>query len=129
MQTLEGQFDCCTETLFDVSLKLEVKEKAYTNAEGDVGALSRRILLLEDEEEISEDRLAATVTKLCKESKRADAAIKGRQMLENAQTVSIEHTDKLEAQLRGRIESGWAKSTNFGSIRRKSYSKRRKISK
>lgn len=100
MQTLEGQFDCCTETLFDVSLKLEVKEKAYTNAEGDVGALSRRILLLEDEEEISEDRLAVTVTKLCKESKRADAAIKGRQQLENAQTVSIEQTDKLEAQLK-----------------------------
>merc|ERR1712038_1712031 len=100
MQSLEGQFDVCTETLFDVSLKLEVKEKAYANAEGDVGALSRRILLLEDEEEISEDRLAVTVTKLCKESKRADAAIKGRQQLENAQTVSIEQTDKLEAQLK-----------------------------
>ena len=100
MQSLEGQFDVCVETLFDVSLKLEVKEKAYTNAEGDVGALSRRILLLEDEEEISEDRLAATVTKLCGESKRADQAIKKRQMLENAQTVSIENTDSLEAQLK-----------------------------
>ena len=100
MQSLEGQFDVCTETLFDVSLKLEVKEKAYTNAEGDVGALSRRILLLEDEEEISEERLAATVTKLCHESRRADTAIKKRQMLENAQTVSIENTDSLEAQLK-----------------------------
>jgi tropomyosin-1 len=100
MQTLEGQFDVCTETLFDVSLKLEAKEKAYTNAEGDVGSLSRRILLLEDEEEISEDRLAATVTKLAGESKRADQAIKKRQMLENAQTVSIENTDNLEAQLK-----------------------------
>ena len=100
MQSLEGQFDVCTETLFDVSLKLEVKEKAYTNAEGDVGGLSRRILLLEDEEEISEDRLAATVTKLCSESKRADQAIKSRQMLENKQTVSIEQTDGLESQLK-----------------------------
>ena len=66
MQTLEGQFDCCTETLFDVSLKLEVKEKAYTNAEGDVGALSRRILLLEDEEEISECRISECRTSGCR---------------------------------------------------------------
>merc|ERR1712223_654610 len=100
MQSMEGQFDACTETLFDVSLKLEVKEKAFANAEGDVGGLSRRILLLEDEVEKSEDRLAGIVTKLCGESKRADAAIKGRQQLENAQTVSIEQTDKLEAQLK-----------------------------
>ena len=100
MQALEGQFDCCTENLFDVTVKLELKEKAYTNAEGDVGALSRRILLLEDEEEISEERLAVTVTKLCHESRRADGAIKKRQQLENTQTVSIEQTDNLEAQLK-----------------------------
>ena len=27
MQSLEGQFDCCTEQLFEVGLKLEQKEK------------------------------------------------------------------------------------------------------
>merc|ERR1719351_450024 len=69
MQSMEGQFDACTETLFDVSLKLEVKEKAFANAEGDVGGLSRRILLLEDEVEKSEERLAVNITKLCGESK------------------------------------------------------------
>ena len=100
MQALEGQFDACTETLFDVSVKLELKEKAYTNAEGDVGGLSRRILLLEDEEDISEERLAGTVTKLCHESRRADTAIKKRQQLENMNTASVEQTDKLEEQLK-----------------------------
>ena len=49
MQSLEGQFDSCTEKLFDVSSKLEVKEKLYSNAEGDVGAMSRRVLLLEED--------------------------------------------------------------------------------
>jgi hypothetical protein len=38
---MEGQFDTCTEGLFDGIQKLEVKEKLFGNAEGDVGALSR----------------------------------------------------------------------------------------
>ena len=29
MQSLEGQFDCCTEQLFEVGLKLEQKEKVF----------------------------------------------------------------------------------------------------
>lgn len=44
MQSLEGQFDSCTEQLFEVGIKLEEKEKLFGNAEGDVGALSRRYL-------------------------------------------------------------------------------------
>ena len=66
MQSLEGQFDCCSEQLFEVTLKLEVKEKNLANAEGDVGSLSRRVLLLEEEVERSEERLAKCVTDLCK---------------------------------------------------------------
>ena len=48
---MEGQFDSATEQLFEVSLKLEEKEKAYNNTEGDVGGLSRRALLLEEDVE------------------------------------------------------------------------------
>ena len=57
--------------------------KAYSNAEGDVGGLSRRVLLLEEEVERSEERLAKAVTELCFQSQRADVAIKKRQQLEN----------------------------------------------
>ena len=46
---MEGQFDHCTEDLFNVEIKLESKEKVLSNAEQDVGNLSRRILLVEDE--------------------------------------------------------------------------------
>ena len=49
MQSMEGQYDSCTETLFEVSLKLEEKEKAYNNTDGDAGGLARRVLLLEEE--------------------------------------------------------------------------------
>merc|ERR1719325_566026 len=84
MQSLEGQFDSCTEQLFEATVKLEQKEKAYSSAEGDVGGLSRRALLIEEEVERSEERLAKAVTELAQQSKRADAAIKKRQFLENS---------------------------------------------
>merc|ERR1719510_144389 len=83
MQTMEGSFDSCTEQLFEVSLKLEEKEKAYNNTEGDVGGLTRRALLLEDSVLRSEERLAKAVTELAKQSNRADGAVRKRQQLEN----------------------------------------------
>ena len=64
MQSMEGQFDTCVETLFEVGIKLETKQKVLGNAEGDVGSMSRRVLLLEEEDERSEERLAKTVTQL-----------------------------------------------------------------
>merc|ERR1719361_3250659 len=100
MQTLEGQFDCSTEQLFEVGLKLEQKEKAYSSAEGDVGGLSRRALLIEEEVERSEERLAKAVTELAGQSQRADAAIKKRQQLENLNSANEEQGDKLESQLK-----------------------------
>ena len=63
--------------------------KAYSSAEGDVGGLSRRALLIEEEVERSEERLAKAVTELAQQSKRADAAIKKRQFLENSNRLVI----------------------------------------
>jgi len=100
MQTLEGQFDCSTEQLFEVGLKLEQKERAYSSAEGDVGGLSRRALLIEEEVERSEERLAKAITELAGQSQRADAAIKKRQQLENLNSANEEQGDKLESQLK-----------------------------
>jgi len=100
MQTLEGQFDDCTEQLFEGVLKLEQKEKAYNSAEGDVGGLSRRALLIEDEVEKSEERLAKAITDLAFQLKRADAAIKKRLLLENLNSTNEEQVDKLECQLK-----------------------------
>ena len=42
MQTLEAQYDQCTEAVFDVTTRFETKEKLYGSAEADVGNLSRR---------------------------------------------------------------------------------------
>lgn len=46
MQTVESSYDVSAEDLFNASIKLEEKEKVAANAEADVGALSRRILLM-----------------------------------------------------------------------------------
>ena len=68
---------------------INVFVKAYSSAEGDVGGLSRRALLIEEEVERSEERLAKAVTELAQQSKRADAAIKKRQFLENSNRLVI----------------------------------------
>merc|ERR1711994_295864 len=100
MQSLEGQFDSCTEQLFEATVKLEQKEKAYSSAEGDVGGLARMALLIEEEVERCEERLAKAVTELSFQSQRADKAIKERQKLENLNSANEEQCDKLEGQLK-----------------------------
>ena len=40
MQSLEGQFDCCTEQVFEVGLKLEQKEKVFETSEHEINNLS-----------------------------------------------------------------------------------------
>ncbi len=100
MQSLEAQYDSCTENVFDVTLKWEAKEKSYASAEADVGSLSRRLLLLEDDVEKSEERLAKAIAMLCKESRRADMAVRKRQQLENCNSANEEQSDALESQLK-----------------------------
>merc|ERR1719219_69281 len=100
MQVMEGSFDTCTEQLFEVTLKLEEKEKAYGNAESDVGSFSRRCLLLEEEVERSEERLAKAVSELAKQSQRADGAVRKMQSLGSANSSKEEENDKLENQLK-----------------------------
>ena len=59
-----------------------------------------RILLVEDEVQRSEERLAKAVKDLCAESKRADNTIRSRQQLEQAQSANEESIDTIESQLK-----------------------------
>ena len=63
-QSQESAYDCAIEDLFNLSIKLEEKEKVLANAEGEVGSGIRRIFLLEGEAEKRENRLATEVTAL-----------------------------------------------------------------
>jgi len=100
MQTQESQFDVVTEDLFNATIKLEEKEKVAANAEADVGALSRRILLMEDEADKSENRLATAISDLLRASLRADEQIKMKNQLEMDISTNEEDIDELENQLK-----------------------------
>merc|ERR1719325_282473 len=64
MQAMESAFDVCTEDLFNQTVKLEEMEKKAGNAEGDVSSLRSRLILLQENNEKQEDRLAKATLEL-----------------------------------------------------------------
>merc|ERR1719347_1060076 len=72
MQAMESAFDVCTEDLFNQSLKLEEMEKKAGNAEGEVSSLRSRLILLQENNEKQEDRLAKATLELAYSCKNAD---------------------------------------------------------
>merc|ERR1712072_925191 len=73
------------------------REKAFKNAEEEVSALSRRIMLMEEEAKKADSNLADTVTKLAVASKEADTILKKAKHFENKNMnneVEIEEADK-----------------------------------
>ena len=72
----EVDFDETNDKLLKALESLEEKEKAFKTAEEEVSALSRRILLMEEESKKADTNLADTVTKLALASKEADGILK-----------------------------------------------------
>merc|ERR1712091_573880 len=73
------------------------KEKMFKEVEADVSALSRRIMLMEEESKKSEQSLADTVTKLANTSKDADSILKKVKVVESTcmnNECTIEEYDK-----------------------------------
>merc|ERR1712126_110117 len=76
MQAMESQFDVCTEDLFNQTIKLEEMEKKAGNAESDVSALRSRLILLQENNEKQEERLAKCTLELAGACVRADGSVK-----------------------------------------------------
>merc|ERR1711971_1516547 len=93
---MESSYDVALEDLFNATIKLEEKEKVAANAEADVGASSRRILLMEDDADKSENRLAVAISGLL----RADEQIKARTQLLQDISTNEEDIDELENTLK-----------------------------
>merc|ERR1711902_293672 len=94
---LEIEFDETCDKLQKATESLEEKDKMYREVEGDVSALSRRIMLMEEEAKKSEENLAGTVTKLANTSKEADTILKKVKVFEGTcmnNEVTIEEYDK-----------------------------------
>ncbi|XP_023334591.1 tropomyosin isoform X2 [Eurytemora carolleeae] len=99
MQSMEGQFDGCTEDLFNQSIKLEEMEKKAGNAEGEVSGLRSRLILLQENTEKQEERLAKATLELAGACFRADTSVRKRHELENGVSSNEESIDSLERQL------------------------------
>merc|ERR1719244_1999447 len=100
MQTMEGQFDMCIEDLFNQSVKLEAMEKKAGMAESEVSGLRSKLILLQENNEKQEERLARSVLELAVSCQQADAGVKKRHELENVVSYNEEQIDGLEKQLK-----------------------------
>merc|ERR1711884_1018761 len=119
MQAMESQFDVFTEDLFNQTIKLEEMEKKAGNAEGEVSALRRRLILLQENNEKQEERLCKATLELAGACKRADAAVKKRIELENEVSANEEAIDNLDKQLEESKFNLSASESKFDDISRK----------
>jgi len=97
IQNLEMNYDETNDKLTKASESLEEADKQHKEVESDVAALTRRIMLMEEEDKKSADNLCQTVTKLAVTSKNADQILKGVKVVENTclnNEVTLEELDK-----------------------------------
>ena len=99
MQVMESQFDVCTEDLFNQTVKLEEMEKKAGNAESEVSALRGRLILLQENNEKQEERLAKSTLELASACKRADDSVRKRIELETSVSSNEETIDNINKQL------------------------------
>merc|ERR1711962_1079561 len=97
VQQLEIGFDETNDKLTKATEALEEAEKQFKEVESDVSALTRRIMLMGEEDKKSAETLCATVTKLAMTSKAADNVLKTIKVVEGTclnNEVTIEELDK-----------------------------------
>merc|ERR1711976_1024107 len=97
VQGLEIGFDETNDKLTKASESLDEAEKQFKEVEGDVAALTRRIMLMEEEDKKSADNLCTTFTKLALTSKAADNVLKAVKVVESTcmnNEVTLEELDK-----------------------------------
>merc|ERR1711981_1495933 len=97
VQSLEIAYDETNDRLTKATESLEEADKQFKEVEGDVAALTRRIMLMEEEDKKSADTLCNTITKLALTSKSADNVLKAVKVVESTcmnNEVTIEELDK-----------------------------------
>merc|ERR1711970_413169 len=119
MQAMESSYDVCIEDLFNQTVKLEEMEKKAGNAEGEVSSLRSRLILLQENNEKQEDRLAKATLELAGACKRADGAVRKRTELENGESSNEETIDSLDKQLAESKVTLSASESKYDDISRK----------
>merc|ERR1712106_197779 len=97
VHSYEIEFDETLDKLNKANEQYEEKDKSHREVEGDIAALTRRIMLMEEEAKKAETTLANTVTKLAISSKEADDVLKKVKVVESKcmnNEVTLEELDK-----------------------------------
>merc|ERR1719206_1286300 len=97
VQSLEIAYDETNDKLTKATESLEEADKQFKEVEGDVAALTRRIMLMEEEDKKSADTLCNTIPKLALTSKSAANVLKAVKVVESTcmnNEVTIEELDK-----------------------------------
>merc|ERR1712088_78679 len=96
VQQLEIGFDETNDKLTKATESLEEAEKQFKEVESDVSALTRRIMLMEEEDKKSAEQLCQTITKLALTSKAADNVMKTIKVVENTCLNNEDTVEELE---------------------------------
>merc|ERR1712170_130791 len=120
VQNLEIGYDETNDKLTKASESLEEADKQYKEVEADVAALTRRIMLMEEEDKKAADTLCNTVTKLAITSKNADKILRStiKMAVDNEQKLD-ELSRKLgvqESELKRGLERAELAEKNLKSI-------------
>jgi len=97
VQSFEIGYDETNDKLCKATESLLEADKQFKEVEGDVAALTRRIMLMEEEDKKSADVLCTTITKLALTSKSADNVLKAVKVVESTclnNEVTLEELDK-----------------------------------
>merc|ERR1712121_404780 len=119
VQNLEIAYDETNDKVVKATEQYAEADKTFKEVEADVGALTRRIMLMEEEDKKSADTLCNTVTKLAVTSKNADNVMKSVKTVENTclnNEVTIEELDK---NLRSTIEMAVDNEQKLDELSRK----------
>jgi len=119
VQNLEIAFDETNDKLTKATESLEEKEKSFKEVEADVSALSRRIMLMEEESKKADGTLADTVTKLAITSKEADVVLKAVKIVESKNMNNEVTIEELDKNLRATIKMAHDNEQKLDEISRK----------
>ncbi len=90
MQHVENDLDNTLEKLAATNVKLDEKDKAFQLAEGEIQALQRKLVLLQDEHQRSENKLAQTTNDLNEASNKTDEINRAIKSLETKNMIDEE---------------------------------------
>merc|ERR1712180_118761 len=118
-QQLEIGFDETNDKLTKATESLEEADKQFKEVESDVSALTRRIMLMEEEDKKAAEQLCQTVTKLAMTSKAADNVMKTIKVVENTCLNNEVTIEELEKNLRATVKMASDNEQKLDEISRK----------